>query len=70
MWTQIVGKVRMELSPWVNHSWSVPLYLTSRGLTTSTIPYGGRTFAIDFDFVGILGVFRETRCRVLARGTG
>jgi len=51
MWTQIVGKVRMELSPWVNHSWSVTLYVTSRGLTTSPIPYGGRTFEIDFDFV-------------------
>ena len=51
MWTQIVGKVRMELSPWVNHSWSVPLYLNARGLTTSTIPYGTRTFEIDFDFV-------------------
>ena len=51
MWTQIVGKVRMDLSPWVNHSWSVPLYLNARGLTTSTIPYGARTFEIDFDFV-------------------
>ncbi len=51
MWFQIVGKIRMELSPWVNHSWSVPLYVTPRGLTTSSIPYGGRTFQIDFDFV-------------------
>jgi hypothetical protein len=51
MWSQIVGKVRMGLSPWINHSWSVPLYVTSRGLTTSPIPYGGRTFEIDFDFV-------------------
>jgi hypothetical protein len=51
MWSQIVGKIRMGLSPWVNHSWSVPLYVTSRGLTTSPIPYGGRTFEIDFDFV-------------------
>jgi hypothetical protein len=50
MWFQIVGKVRMELSPWVNHSWSVPLYVTPRGLTTSPIPYGGHTFQIDFDF--------------------
>lgn len=52
MWSQIVGKIRMELSPWVNHSWSVPLYVTPRGLTTSSIPYGGGTFQIDFDFVG------------------
>jgi hypothetical protein len=51
MWSQIAGKVRMELSPWFNHSWSVPLYVTSRGLTTSAIPYGSRTFEIDFDFL-------------------
>ena len=51
MWTQIVGKIRMELSPWVNHSWSVPLYVTPRGLTTASIPHGGGTFQIDFDFV-------------------
>ncbi len=50
MWCQIVGKIRMELSPWVNHSWSVPLYVTPRGLTTSSIPDGDRTFQIDFDF--------------------
>lgn len=51
LWSQIVGKVRMELSPWVNHSWGVALYVTSRGLTTSPIPWGGRSFEIDFDFV-------------------
>jgi hypothetical protein len=51
MWTQIVGKVRLAQTPWVNHSWSVTLYVTSRGLTTSPIPHGTRTFAIDFDFV-------------------
>lgn len=51
LWCQIVGKVRMELSPWLNHSWSVPLYVTTRGLTTSPIPYGGLTFEIGFDFV-------------------
>jgi len=39
MWMQIVGKVRLELTPRVNHWWEVPFYLTSRGLTTSTIPY-------------------------------
>src|ERR1035437_6662317 len=52
MWTQIVGKVRLVRSPWVNHSWHVPLYLTSTGLPTSPIPYGVRTFQIDFDFIG------------------
>jgi Family of unknown function (DUF5996) len=51
MWTQIVGKVRLALSPLVNHWWQVTLYLTPRGLTTSPIPYGTRTFAIDFDFL-------------------
>jgi Family of unknown function (DUF5996) len=51
MWTQIVGKVRLVLSPWTNHSWHVTLYVTSRGLTTSPIPYGSYTFEIQFDFI-------------------
>jgi hypothetical protein len=51
LWTQIVGKIRLALAPPVNHWWQVPLYLTSRGLTTSPMPYGGRTFQIDFDFI-------------------
>jgi hypothetical protein len=51
MWTQIVGKVRMTLTPAVNHWWHVPLYVCARGLTTSAIPYGTRTFEIDFDFI-------------------
>jgi hypothetical protein len=51
LWTQIVGKVRLTQSPWVNHSWHVTLYVTSRGLTTSPIPYGTRTFEIEFDFL-------------------
>src|SRR5215469_2867753 len=51
MWTQIVGKVRMELSQFVNHWWHVTLYVTPRGLTTSAIPYEGRTFAVNFDFI-------------------
>ena len=51
MWTQVVGKVRLALSPWTNHSWHVTLYLTSRGLTTSPIPHGTQTFEILFDFV-------------------
>src|ERR1700754_2439439 len=52
MWTQIVGKIRLALTPWINHSWHVTLYVTARGLTTSPIPYGNRTFQIDFDFIG------------------
>src|SRR5690349_7147529 len=51
MWMQIVGKIRLTLSPWINHSWHVTLYLTSRGLTTSPIPHGDRTFEIRFDFI-------------------
>src|SRR6184192_2201953 len=51
MWTQIVGKVRLTLSPWINHSWHVTLYVTSRGLTTSPIPHELYTFEIDFDFI-------------------
>ena len=51
MWTQIVGKIRLGLTPWINHSWHVALYVTARGLTTTPIPYGKRTFQIDFDFV-------------------
>jgi hypothetical protein len=50
-WTQIVGKIRLEQLPWINHSWHVPLYVTTRGLTTSMIPYDARSFSIDFDFV-------------------
>src|SRR5215510_9629811 len=51
LWTQIVGKIRLSQTPWVNHSWHVTLYVTARGLTTSPIPHGTRTFQIDFDFV-------------------
>src|SRR6266487_355577 len=51
MWTQIVGKIRLRLTPWMNHSWHVTLYLTSRGLTTSPIPHGTDTFEIRFDFI-------------------
>jgi hypothetical protein len=51
LWTQIVGKVRLARAPWLNHSWHVALYVTARGLTTSPIPDGARTFQIDFDFI-------------------
>jgi hypothetical protein len=51
LWTQIAGKIRLAQSPWLNHSWHVTLYVTSRGLTTSPIPYGTRTFQIDFDLI-------------------
>jgi hypothetical protein len=51
LWTQVVGKIRLALTPWQNHSWHVALYVTARGLTTSPIPAGGRSFQIDFDFI-------------------
>jgi hypothetical protein len=49
--TQIVGKIRLAQTPWINHSWHVTLYVTGRGLTTGPIPCGERAFQIDFDFV-------------------
>jgi hypothetical protein len=51
LWTQIVGKIRLEQTPWLNHSWHVALYVTSRGLGTSPIPHGNRSFDIEFDFI-------------------
>ena len=52
LWTQIVGKVRLSLTPWLNHSWQVPLYITARGLGTSPIPVGTENLEIEFDFIG------------------
>ena len=51
LWTQIVGKIRLARTPWLNHSWHVALYVTARGLTTGPIPDDVRMFQIDFDFV-------------------
>jgi len=51
LWTQIVGKIRMVKSPWINHSWSVPLYVSSKGLTTSLVPYESEGFELAFDFL-------------------
>ena len=66
LWTQVVGKIRLALTPWLNHSWHVALYLTARGLTTSPMPDGARSFQIDFDFIDHLlwvrtsdGYFRQ-----------
>ncbi|HEY7889856.1 MAG TPA: DUF5996 family protein [Steroidobacteraceae bacterium] len=52
LWTQIVGKVRLALTPWVNHSWQVPLYVTARGLGTSPIPFQNEIFEMEFDLIG------------------
>src|SRR5436309_4701469 len=51
MWTQIVGKVRLALTPVINHWWEVPLYVSPRGLTTSSIPYARGIFEMEFDFL-------------------
>jgi hypothetical protein len=51
LWTQIVGKIRLMQTPWLNHSWHVTLHVTSRGLTTSPIVHGSRVFEIEFDFL-------------------
>jgi uncharacterized protein DUF5996 len=50
-WTQVAGKIRLAQAPLINHWWQVPFYVSCRGLTTSPIPYGTRTFQIDFDFI-------------------
>jgi hypothetical protein len=52
MWTQIVGKIRMTLTPLINHYWNATLYVSARGLTTSAIPYPRGIFEIEFDFIG------------------
>jgi Family of unknown function (DUF5996) len=51
LWTQIIGKIRLTLTPWLNHSWHVTLYVTSRGLSTSPIPVDTRNLEIEFDFI-------------------
>ncbi len=51
LWTQIIGKIRLALAPKINHWWHSTLYVTTRGLTTSTIPYGTRNFQVTFDFL-------------------
>jgi hypothetical protein len=61
LWTQIVGKVRLTLTPWLNHGWQVPLYVSARGLTTSTIPAGGQAIDMEFDFIDHRLVCRSSR---------
>ena len=70
LWTQIVGKIRLALTPWLNHSWHVALYVTARGLSTSLISFAGRGLEIEFDFIGHVlwlrtsdGHFREVMLR-------
>jgi Family of unknown function (DUF5996) len=65
LWTQIAGKIRLTLSPWMNHGWHVTLYVTARGLSTSPIPHGTRTFELEFDFTA-----EELVVRTSDGGTG
>ena len=66
MWTQIVGKVRLALSPNINHWWGVPLYVNASGLTTSAIPYSGGNFDVQFDFIHHKLVIRTSNDAILA----
>jgi hypothetical protein len=66
MWTQIVGKVRLALSPNINHWWGVPLYVNALGLTTSAIPYARGNFEIQFDFIHHKLVIRTSNDAIVA----
>ncbi len=61
LWTQIVGKIRLKLTPWLNHGWQVPLYVTARGLGTLPIPAGHEILEIEFDFIGHRLIARTSR---------
>src|SRR3546814_8203019 len=61
LWTQIVGKVRLSLTPWLNHGWHVPLYVTARGLGTSPIPIGEELLEMEFDFIAHRLLCRTSR---------
>lgn len=60
LWTQVVGKIRVAQTPWINHQWHVALYVSARGLTTSPIPYADGAFEIDFDFIDSTLVIRTS----------
>ncbi|MBJ6124363.1 DUF5996 family protein [Microvirga splendida] len=61
LWTQIVGKIRLALTPWLNHGWHVPLYVSARGLTTSPMPVGREILEIEFDFIAHRLLVRTSR---------
>ena len=60
LWTQVVGKVRLARTPWLNHSWHVTFYVSVRGLTTSLIPVGGTGIELEFDFIAHVLAIRTT----------
>ncbi len=73
LWTQVVGKVRLALTPWLNHSWHVTLYLTARGLSTGPMPCASRDVEMEFDFIDHVlwlrtsdGHFRQIMLRPIA----
>jgi hypothetical protein len=66
MWTQVVGKIKLDMNPRVNHWWHVPLYVSARGLTTSAMHYFDRVFQIDFDFIDHELLVRESNNRTLS----
>src|SRR6266567_8182390 len=66
MWTQVVGKVRLNLCPLVNHWWNVPFYVTARGMTSSAMPYGEGTVEVRFDFIEHKLLIETNAGRVLA----
>src|SRR6202051_2163089 len=60
LYTQIVGKIRLALTPKMNQWWNVPLYLTTRGLTTAPLAYGDPPLSLDFDFIDPQLVIRDS----------
>jgi hypothetical protein len=63
LWCQVVGKIRLMMTPWVNHSWHVPLYISASGLSTGLIPAGSRSFEIEFDLLNDTMTIRDTEGR-------
>ena len=61
LWMQIVGKIRLSLTPWLNHGWHVPLYVSARGLATSPMPAGRDLVDIEFDFIAHRLLVRTSR---------
>ncbi len=60
LWTQIAGKVRLMMTPWVNHGWHVPLYVCATGLTTGLIPADGCSFEMEFNLLDDVLIIRDT----------
>jgi hypothetical protein len=63
LWCQVVGKIRLMMTPWVNHSWHVPLYVSACGLSTGLIPAGSRSFEMEFDLLQDVMTIRDTEGR-------